>query len=172
MSRATTLMKSSLLCGCPSSVKYAGRSASSSRPRASLPVSAQNSTCSAYAPRMLSMARTSRTPRRWCARASSGRPSRSSGTKEEARAVCGSWAQAYSPSSTGRHSSTASASRPSSACHQPCPCSSHAWQSAMLSRSAASHAAYARSARAMSPTWAATLCSALRTARSEYPPIR
>ncbi len=172
ISKVTTARKSSRLRGCPVSVKYAGRSASSSRARASLPVSAQNSTWSAYAPRIDSIGRTRRKPRRWFARASSRRPRRSSGASEEASTVCGSCAQANSPSSTGRQSSSASASWPRSACQVPCPCSSQAWQSAISSRSAASHAAYARSARTRSPTCAATLNSAPRTARSECPASR
>ncbi len=167
VSRATTARKSIRLRGSPLSVKYAGRSASSSRARASLPVRTQNSTWSAYAPRMLSMERTSRKPRRWWARASSGRSRRSRGSSEDARTACGSWAHVYSPSRTGRHSSSASASAPRSTSHQPWSCSSQAWQSAMLSRSAASHAVYARPARSRSPMERATVNSVLRTARSE-----
>ena len=93
----------------PNSTRFC---ASSSSPRASFPVSAQNSRCRPTEARYASRPRTARYEARCAPRASSVRPSRTNGSSATDWLACGSSSHVLRPSSVAASSAIPSSSSP------------------------------------------------------------
>ncbi|OLT35601.1 hypothetical protein BJF79_32190 [Actinomadura sp. CNU-125] len=126
-----------------------------SSPRASFPVSPQNSRCSPMSARSASCVRFTRYARRCMSAASAGRPVRRYTCMRAVWTPCGCSEQVSSASSTGAAISSASSNRPASINWYIIPVGSQPAQSDSPSRSAARHFANQSSADS-SPTCRAT----------------
>ncbi|AVT39947.1 hypothetical protein C6W10_29800 [Plantactinospora sp. BB1] len=131
---------------------------SSSSPRASLPVNAQNVRWSPTSDMFAMFVRCRRYARRCASRACSRRPVCRYGSSSAVSTHCGCSTQPSRPASTGSASATASSYRPSEARYSIWSVGSQPAQSESSSRGAVVHRRYHCAASSAAPTCTATWC--------------